>query len=140
VASEEGMHSTVELKSAPPVEPPKSGVRSVRFAVYMAQLAVTILLTMLVRRHLLSDEMAERFKDSPYFAEIREYLAEGITLGAIAIQGFVTHTFVKISGLIAQKKLDVLGEYHRQLVQAASPNPPALVETIKETVTKEKES
>lgn len=122
--------------NATPVQPPGTGFTSVRVGAYLAQLVVTLTLTYFIRRNLLSPELAERLRARPEFLEGVQLLAEGLTLLALALQGWVTHTFIKVSGLIAQKKLEIIGAYHTQLVKAASPNPPAQSEV---TITEKKE-
>jgi hypothetical protein len=107
--------------SAPPVEPPKSGFSSVRFGVYAAQLIVTLIFTILVRRSLLSAEVAERLKNSPQVLELVQLAGEGLTYVFILVQGWVTHIFIKVSGQIAMKKYDIIGDNRNQLIAAAVP-------------------
>ncbi len=89
-------------------------------AAYVAQLVVTFSLTYLIRRNLLSSETVERLRATPELQSLIGLVADGVTLFAIAVQGWVTTSFVKVSGQIAQKKLEVIGNKETALVNAAA--------------------
>jgi hypothetical protein len=111
----------------PPVEPPKSGFSSVRFGVYVAQLAVGLIFTLLVRRSFLSAQMAETLKNSPQVLALVELAGEGITYLFVLGQVWVTQIFIKVSGQIAMKKYDIIGDNRKELIKAATapPSPPS---------------
>ena len=107
------------------IEPPKTGMFSVRVGVYVAQLIVSGLLTYFIRKSLVSQEMAGRLRNSPEYQVAISLLAEGIAMLFVVVQGYVATIFFKVSGQIATKKIETIGDYNKQLVIAASPNPPS---------------
>jgi hypothetical protein len=108
----------------PELEPPKTGIKSVRAGALLAQGVVALVVTIVVRQHLLSQEMADKLKDSPYYLMLIEYLAQGFTFGMLALQTWIAHKFINISGMIAQTKLEQIGEVKKQEAIAQNPNPP----------------
>lgn len=122
-----------------PIAPPKTGIFSVRVAVWLAQLIISAILTLLIHRSLVSAEIAEKLKASPQYQVFVQILADGIAMLFVFVQGWVATHFFKVSGQIAQTKIEQIGAVNMQIAASASPPPsppPSAMEptsSIKET-------
>lgn len=106
-----------------PFAAPRTGLLTVRVGAYIAQLLFTVTFLMLVRRHLLSQEMANTLRNAPELQQAVQLLADALPVALVGVQGWVTHTFIKISGMIAQKKIDAISAHHIAVINAESGTP-----------------